>query len=917
MKIVRDTLVLCTLVLMLVVSVSATDIALLKISNDYQVKVATEVVGHAGWVDANGFVVAIDEQQQARLEQAGLSYAILMPNATAQSAWLVRPADRGAASIDISKLGRVSEVSPGLDLVQMSPSLASSVGSDGTVWVNGLDEQSFPFFYVPRVVINNLSQVFDYPTDSLVDRVSMDTVYAIDQRLQDFQTRYIFSDSVDAARDWIVSRFLDWGYTDITTPDFDYAGDTHYNVIAVKPGYAEPDRLIVVGGHYDSITYGQAISPMEFAPGADDDGSGTTLVMELARVLADVPLRKTVVFIAFSAEEQGLVGSRAAASSYRDIAANIEVMFNYDMVGYDPNNRWGLNMSSGNNDVYRELSAQAAARVTPVITREVTMGTSSDHYSFFQRGYAVVDNIETVFNTQGWHTMTDLTSKMNFPFMTDVVRAALASVAYVGMVASPSYVAEAIDQGDGQSLELKIADCQPDYVYVLAYGPDSTSFEHVEILPHGECSWFVSGLTEGETYYFSLFATATDGYPSPYAQMTTAMSLIVPRTPAAFLAASDTLGISLDWDDNTEADLAYYNIYRRIARGSSFQLYQSGLTQSEYVDQDVEGGVTYYYEVTAVDHDGYESDASPVRSGRLATFDQGIVLVDETAPEANINPPEAEQAAWSDSVFGQIPHGFTTIDAQTFPLKRSDVASYSTIFWFDDDLSYHWIPYSLDTLKWYLGYDGNNMLFAGWRTLYAWAGYSTISPDNILYSEFRVTKYTMNVARDFVGAQGQNGWPSVTVDPDRLSDKYANIPKLEYLPGAQVIYTYDSFVDNPDFEGQPCAVAWEGPKGKRVFLGFPVSGLTLESAKALVEYAAAYFGETAAVPLYGDLNNNERVDLGDVIRLIDYLYLKGRPLADPNLADVNGSCKLGIGDVEYLISYLYLGGEAPVAGCVE
>jgi hypothetical protein len=102
-----------------------------------------------------------------------------------------------------------------------------------------------------------------------------------------------------------------------------------------------------------------------------------------------------------------------------------------------------------------------------------------------------------------------------------------------------------------------------------------------------------------------------------------------------------------------------------------------------------------------------------------------------------------------------------------------------------------------------------------------------------------------------------------------------------------------------------------------VFLGFPLSALTLESAKALVEHAAAYFGETTVTQTYGDLNNNGRVDLGDVTRLIDYLYLKGRPLADRNLADVDGSCKLGLADVSYLIAYLYLGGESPVAGCAE
>lgn len=917
MKLTYRILVLCLFVIFAAVPVAATDIGLIKITNQYQAEVATTIVGQAAWVDVNGFVVALDESQLEQLQQAGIDVDILMSNTTPSGTFLIRPVDRAPGPIDLSQLGRVSAVSPGLSLVQMSPSLAASVSSSGTVWVNSLENYSFPFFFAPPVLANTISEIMSYPTDTLADLVSLDSVYAVDQRLQDFQTRYIFSDSIDAARDWIVDKFHSWGYTDVTTPIFSYAGEMHYNVIAVKPGYAEPDKLVVVGGHYDSITYGQAVSPMEFAPGADDDGSGTTLVLELARVLAAVPLRKTVVFIAFSAEEQGLIGSSAAAKSYRDSGANIEVMFNYDMVGYDPNNQWGLDMSSGNNDVYRQISTETAARVTPLNVSNVDMGKSSDHYSFFQRGYAIVDNIETVFNAQGWHTMTDLTSKMNFPYMTDVVRTALASVAYVATAASPSGIAHVIDQGDGQSLELVVGDCQPDYVYTLTYGPDSTGFDHVEMLSPGECSWLVDGLTEGETYYFSVFATATDGYPSPYATMTPAVSLTVPRMPTAFLAASDTSAIELDWNDNTEADVAYYNIYRRMSPGNNYRLYQSGLSQSEFVDNDVLGGLTYYYRVSAIDQDGYESDMSPERIARLATFDQGILAVDETAAEQNINPPESEQKAWFDSLFSQIPYGYATIDSLKYPLSRSDAAPYSTIFWFDDDLSYHWILKNVDTLEWFLNFDNNNLLFAGWRTLYTWAGYSTIGPDNMLYSEFGITSYMMNVARDCAGAHGQSGWPSVSMDAERLGSKLANVPKLTTLPGAQVIYTYDSFTDNPDFEGQPCGVAYNTPKGKRIFLGFPISGLTLESAQALIQYAASHFDEINENPEFGDVNNNGKVDLGDVTRLIDCLYLKGLPLADPNLGDVNGSCEVNLGDVLYLIGYLYLGGDAPIAGCVQ
>lgn len=94
------------------------------------------------------------------------------------------------------------------------------------------------------------------------------------------------------------------------------------------------DRHYYVIGHYDS----RASDPMDAdsdAPGANDDGSGTAVVVELARVLADAKLDATVVFMATAGEEQGLLGARAHAEAAAASSVDVRAVLSNDIVG-DP-----------------------------------------------------------------------------------------------------------------------------------------------------------------------------------------------------------------------------------------------------------------------------------------------------------------------------------------------------------------------------------------------------------------------------------------------------------------------------------------------------------------------------------------------------------------------------------------------------
>ncbi|MDH4032658.1 MAG: M28 family peptidase, partial [candidate division Zixibacteria bacterium] len=472
MKLSKCLCICCCLVVLGGGSVAADDLAKVNLASRYQADVVAGIVTSAYSRVGNQFVVAVNEEQATALSRAGIEFEVIMEAIDPARTFIARHSDgRRGVGVDVPQLGETVQLESDVHIVRMSPSIALSLTRTTELTLTSLEERTIPIGYIDPVIGNTLSMVTDFPTDSLTALVSQDSIYAFNTRLEDFETRYIFTDSIHAARDWMVQKFIDWGYTDITTPQFYYGSLPCYNVKVVKPGYAEPDKVIVIGGHYDAITYGQPTDPMDYAPGSDDNASGTTITLEMARILANVPMRKTIIFMPFSAEEVGLYGSYDAAGDFYNAGTDLEVMFNYDMVGYNGNGLWQFEISSGPNTAYRDMQVATCNRVnSQLIPIASPPGGSSDHAAFMNYGFDVVNNIEEDFNYDGWHTNLDLTSRMDFDYMYEVGRMTVASLAIVGNSAQPTNIDQIVDQGDGQSLEVFFGPCNASYEYTLIYG---------------------------------------------------------------------------------------------------------------------------------------------------------------------------------------------------------------------------------------------------------------------------------------------------------------------------------------------------------------------------------------------------------------------------------------------------------------
>ena len=339
----------------------------------------------------------------------------------------------------------------------------------------------------------------------IVDEVSEARIKAILEKLVSFGTRNTMSNpddpahGVGAARQWILKEMQSY------SPKLEVRFDKYrvkkqgqrvfkdvdlYNVIAVLPGTKMPETQILISGHYDSLNLGtrpagapagpgtdaapappgerapQAPLSLEQqeknaelpAPGACDDGSGTAAVMELARVMSQYQFDKTLVFVAFAGEEQGLIGSSLQAVKSHKENLMIEAVLNNDIIGTDTsgNGRMGNTSVSVYSDESPDSPSQqlsryardVAERYIPAMKVDTVfmgdrLGRGGDHTPFQWEGYAAVrfSTPNEIYANQ--HRATDLLENMSVPYTTKVARVNAAVAASLALAPKAPIVTRA------------------------------------------------------------------------------------------------------------------------------------------------------------------------------------------------------------------------------------------------------------------------------------------------------------------------------------------------------------------------------------------------------------------------------------------------------------------------------------------
>jgi hypothetical protein len=332
----------------------------------------------------------------------------------------------------------------------------------------------------------------------LVASISEERLSTLVQKLAGFGTRHTLSDAesttrgIGAARQWIFDELTR------SSPKLQVSFDTHRlarqgritrnvdirNVLAILPGKSA--RRIYVTAHYDTVNIGeegqisantrapsntprpdpQLRRDQDYnvdAPGANDNGSGTALTMELARVFAEsgIEFDATLAFVLWAGEEQGLIGARAHAMAlYKDKVA-VEADFNNDIVG---NSRGGDGTtdaesvrvySEGPEDsmsrslaryIARTAAAYVPAHKVRLMARQDRFSRGSDHTAFTQYGFPAVAFRESKEDFSRQHAALDTVDGVDVPYLARNARVNAASVAALALAPPAPVVTNARGQ---------------------------------------------------------------------------------------------------------------------------------------------------------------------------------------------------------------------------------------------------------------------------------------------------------------------------------------------------------------------------------------------------------------------------------------------------------------------------------------
>lgn len=313
------------------------------------------------------------------------------------------------------------------------------------------------------------------------------------KKLESFGTRNIFSEQnapdrgVGGAARWIAGEFRSY------SPRLEVILDTYKikkqgrvfrdveitNVMAVLPGKVNRERKVIVSAHYDSLHIARKPGSPEAssdelgeldnektvaaaAPGVTDDGSGTAAVLELARVMSQYEFDNTIVFIAFSGEEYGLLGARLYGSRMKSEGAVIDAVLNNDIIGSVENGAGQTENSvvrvfseepsdSGSRQLARYVK-EVGERYQPsfkaeLVFRHDRFARGGDHTPMNANGFSAVRFTSAMENYSNQHTATDTVANTNVPYIARVTRMNAAALASLAWAPKPPDVYRVLETG--------------------------------------------------------------------------------------------------------------------------------------------------------------------------------------------------------------------------------------------------------------------------------------------------------------------------------------------------------------------------------------------------------------------------------------------------------------------------------------
>ncbi len=710
--------------------------------------------------------------------------------------------------------------------------------------------------------------------EDLIGQVEQDSLRSYTLRLEAFGHRATGTDSGYAARDWIASKFTEFGYESVVIVPFDsYRREflteipcESYNVMAVKEGSVYPDWKIVVCGHFDTFIN---------SPGADNNASGTAAVLEMARILSDVPSEMTIVFIAFDANESDLLGSYNFVEDVIEQGDDIVLVVNADKIASLGNDA-RANLYTGPEPAYA-LIWDYLANTYCGIEADLFCDGGSDHQPFVEAGF------DAIYVQEGYDSepFPDNSTGLDFDYMTRMVQATLATVYFVDEYPRPVRVASCRQVGDGESIlvnwEAPLNQNIDEY-RVGAFPVDNINQVRWVSVSPTDTNCIVTGLIEDKQYGFCVRVVDEDSRVSvPYYDCQYIIPSSIPFAPFSILAVPLHEAVKITWkSDNTELDFDHLAVIRDGAIAGE-------TLDSMYVDSDPSiGGDMHSYYVTAVDNDGNHSDTlgSDPFLMRAATLEPDRILALNRTVISTIDfVDEAETGAFMREALSGYDCGYRSDTVATTcrwdcdePVHLIDLIDYGIIVIASEEGRYDGLAVApiyngiLDTLAYYMSIGGKVVIFGRWGDVGACDTIdytlNSVSWDDAYHDYFHIDfrvqtttdwpAFSTVITSDLIGARSEDAnYPNLVWDSlvtlAHANANSATITEVAGIPCAsfaelgsatpEVIYSYDSRTDNIFSEGQPVAWRYFGSDYSYIWFEIPLSMFERSSAIAALTQA--------------------------------------------------------------------------------
>ena len=262
---------------------------------------------------------------------------------------------------------------------------------------------------------------------SLVDRVDKERWFSQVEYLASLD-RMEHNDLVIAG-EWLENKFSDLG---LVISRVALNGRRGFNILGFKQGTTKPDEWYVVGAHIDSRN--QKWDDTQPSPGAEDNASGCSGVLEMANVISNYDTQSSIMFICFTAEEYGLWGSADVITQINEDGnlGKIKGMLNLDMISYRMGSR-NIAIAGTDTNTFESITTKVAGYgdIYSGIDWQVSYNMCcTDFLSFSSVGIpAVTSNQPDILNYFGYHQSNDLPENLDPLLGAGIVKANLATLA--------------------------------------------------------------------------------------------------------------------------------------------------------------------------------------------------------------------------------------------------------------------------------------------------------------------------------------------------------------------------------------------------------------------------------------------------------------------------------------------------------